>query len=132
MIVLYVIIALAGQNHAPARQTSGATVLSIRRRIRSQYHQRQDPAQRAAQPSRACRHWTKARLRCRHLRRVQPPWSVNALAQAAGVAALDDPAFAGILGNSTPSVVAVTTQAALAGILSAQAPGAETCITLQP
>ena len=42
------------------------------------------------------------------------------------------PAFAGILGNSTPSVVAVTTQAALAGILSAQAPGAETCITLQP
>jgi len=44
----------------------------------------------------------------------------------------DSPAFVRILGNSTPSVNTVTTQAAAAGILATQAPGTETCITLQP
>ena len=41
------------------------------------------------------------------------------------------PPFAGILGNSTPSAVAVTTQAASAGILATRASGAATCDGLQ-
>jgi hypothetical protein len=36
------------------------------------------------------------------------------------------------LGRSTPAASALTTQAAAAGILGTQAPGTETCITLQP
>ena len=41
------------------------------------------------------------------------------------------PPFAGILGNSTPSAAAVTSQAASAGILATQASGAATCDTLR-
>ena len=41
-------------------------------------------------------------------------------------------AFVRILGNSTPSMIAVTTMAAAAGVLAIVAPGTETCITLQP
>jgi hypothetical protein len=37
-----------------------------------------------------------------------------------------------LVGRSTPSVNALTTQAASAGILATQAPGTETCITLNP
>jgi len=44
----------------------------------------------------------------------------------------NSPAFVRIVGTSTPSVNTVTTQAAAAGILATQAPGTETCITLQP
>jgi hypothetical protein len=44
----------------------------------------------------------------------------------------NSPPFVRILGNSTPSAQAVTTQAASAGILATEAPGTETCITLQP
>jgi len=42
------------------------------------------------------------------------------------------PALVRILGNSTPLAPQVTTQAAAKGILATQAPGTETCITLQP
>ena len=42
------------------------------------------------------------------------------------------PPFAGILGNSTPSAFAVTTQAASAGVLATQISGAPTCDNLQP
>jgi hypothetical protein len=42
------------------------------------------------------------------------------------------PPFAGLLGNSTPSAAAVTTQAASAGVLATQASGAPTCDNLQP
>jgi hypothetical protein len=44
----------------------------------------------------------------------------------------NSPPFVRILGNSTPSAAAVTTQAASAGILATEAPGTETCITLEP
>jgi hypothetical protein len=42
------------------------------------------------------------------------------------------PGFAGIMGNPGASLAAMTAQAASAGVLAAQASGAETCITLQP
>ena len=42
------------------------------------------------------------------------------------------PAFVRIPGGSLPAAAAVTTRAATAGILATQAPGTETCITLQP
>jgi hypothetical protein len=38
----------------------------------------------------------------------------------------------GIVGGSTPTAPALTTQAAAAGILATQAPGTETCIPLNP
>jgi hypothetical protein len=41
------------------------------------------------------------------------------------------PPFAGILGNTTPSAAAVTSQAASAGVLATQASGAATCDNLQ-
>jgi len=41
-------------------------------------------------------------------------------------------AIAGSLGSSAPSVNALKTQAASAGILATQAPGTETCIPLNP
>lgn len=41
------------------------------------------------------------------------------------------PPFAGILGNTTPSAAAVTSQAASAGILATQVSGAATCDTLR-
>ena len=41
------------------------------------------------------------------------------------------PPFAGILGNSTPSAAAVTSQAASAGVLATRASGTATCDTLQ-
>jgi hypothetical protein len=41
------------------------------------------------------------------------------------------PPFAGILGNTTASAAAVTSQAASAGVLAAQASGAATCDSLQ-
>ena len=41
------------------------------------------------------------------------------------------PPFAGILGNSTPSAAAVTSQAASAGVLATQASGAATCDNLR-
>ena len=42
------------------------------------------------------------------------------------------PALSGIVGGAPASANALTTQAAAAGILATQAPGTETCITLQP
>ena len=44
----------------------------------------------------------------------------------------NSPAFVRIMGNSTPSAAAVTSQAASAGVLGTQVSGAATCVTLQP
>jgi hypothetical protein len=46
--------------------------------------------------------------------------------------AFKTPPWAGVLGNSAPSALAATTQAAAAGVMATTVSGAATCETLQP